>query len=92
MRQGVSKRLAALWKKFRALSRKEGIGATSGFLVRPDGIGRMEIISVEPGFDLHLRNVEALIVTRNNVSGRFRFKVDTADRETIEREKGNNSA
>ncbi len=94
MLQGVSERFTAFvrWVRafvltVRAYTSKQGSGSSSGFLVRPDGrLGRMEIISVGPGFDLHLQHVQGITVTRDIFSGNFRFQVDMADRATITHE------
>jgi hypothetical protein len=86
MLQGVSERLTALIERVRASASKQGSTRRDGFLARPDALGRMEVVTVGPGFNLHLRHVNEVALSRDKLSGNFRFKVDMADRETVAHE------
>lgn len=57
-----------------------------GSSIRLDAYGRMTVVSVGPGFDLRLRNVERFTVLPSEEGG-FAFDIETADRETIARER-----
>lgn len=85
MLPGVSKRQGVFVNKVRTVASKRRIRSVEGFVARLDDTGRMETILIGPGFDLHLRNVDALTLARDKTSGNFRFIVDTAERETVAR-------
>jgi len=87
MLQGGSKRQEAFAEKVQASVSNPRGGAVQGFVTRPDSTGRMEVIMIGPGLDLHLRNVDALTLYRDQLSGRIVFIVNAADRDTVAQER-----